>query len=452
MFEGIRKQVGGAISRFPLQRKPKEQALSIQDLFRWAFTAGSAPKTTQVSWNTYYQAMDNPTVSACSLAIVTEILGANFDIKRDDDTQPSEPIINYLSDLFKRPDGDEQDETFTSFTWKTWSCLLGTGDVFIEVVQDSVLQKLPIGFYYIQPHRMQYFYDTDQWGLIGTNVRFEPDQLIHVRIPNPFDDLWGKSPIDKIANSVALDILAWRFNTKFFEKGGIHPRGVLSYNTDKYTPTEFNAEIERVREQAQTNPQGNLMLYGGEYQNMASSNKDMEFSSLMDKIRDRILGVYGVPPHKVSIIESGNIGGGTGEDQDINFKKKLQGWMNLFEDGYNQILGSAGFDENFHYGEMDFQDKLKRAQIEDIRLKNGSTSINEVRHGYGEDDVDWGDYPFSLQTGVVMPGVNPQAPPVQSQQPTARQIRLNQLKAEMEKAGWMKRYMEESKFVAKPKS
>lgn len=44
---------------------------------------------------------------------------------------------------------------------------------------------------------------------------------------------------------------------------------------------------------------------------------------------------------------------------------------------------------------MDLENKLTRAQIEDIQLKNGVKSINEVRLDYGLNPVDWGDLPLN---------------------------------------------------------
>ena len=44
---------------------------------------------------------------------------------------------------------------------------------------------------------------------------------------------------------------------------------------------------------------------------------------------------------------------------------------------------------------MDLENKLTRAQIEYIQLKNGVKSINEVRLDYGLNPVDWGELPLN---------------------------------------------------------
>jgi phage portal protein BeeE len=150
-----------------------------------------------------------------------------------------------------------------------------------------------------------------------------------------------------------------------------------------------------MRTEAEDKPRGNIFLYGGEYQDIGLTNKDMEFTALTDKVRDRICGVYGVPPHKVGIIESGNLGGGTGESQDINFWKKRKGEIKLFEDAFNNVIGRTGWAEIFEFGVVDLENKLLRAQTEDIKLKNGTIVPNENRTGYNLDPYEGGDTPLT---------------------------------------------------------
>ena len=110
----------------------------------------------------------------------------------------------------------------------------------------------------------------------------------------------------------------------------------------------------------------------------------MEYSKLMSDIRDRILAVMGVPPAKVSIIETASIDLGSGQTQDKQFKKTFNGKAKLFEDGFNKVLGRSAFREFFKYNELDIEDRLVKAQIDDIRLGNGTSTINEVRASYGQ--------------------------------------------------------------------
>ena len=53
----------------------------------------------------------------------------------------------------------------------------------------------------------------------------------------------------------------------------------------------------------------------------------------------------GVPPAKVSIIETSSIDLGSGQTQDKQFKKTFNGKAKLFEDSFNKVLGRSAFRE-----------------------------------------------------------------------------------------------------------
>ena len=120
----------------------------------------------------------------------------------------------------------------------------------------------------------------------------------------------------------------------------------------------------------------------------------MEYSTMMNNIRDRIIATYGVPPAKVSIIETANLGSGSISTQDKQFKKELKGKSKNFEDAFTRVISHGEFEEVFQYNDLDIEDKLQRAQIEDIQIKNASLTINEVRNSYGKNPVVWGDKPL----------------------------------------------------------
>ena len=69
---------------------------------------------------------------------------------------------------------------------------------------------------------------------------------------------------------------------------------------------------------------GLLILRGATYTSASRHNHDMEYQALMKDIRDRILATYGVPPQRVSIIEVANLGSGSGESQNKQFKKTFK--------------------------------------------------------------------------------------------------------------------------------
>lgn len=395
LWDDLRKAVGVAPRKFP----PSKQSQNIFDqVMSNVYTGAADPKITGglVGWSTYTNAyLKNEWLFAAIRAIIDEILAAGFVIKGiDEDEEPSDVNKKFLEDLFQRPN---KHNTFSPFIDKCFTCLLVTGDMFIEVAKN--MSGSPGALYYVDPSTMQWDEKQDAWVQQMSSSTFADDEILHPKIPSLRSDRWGQSPLDVIARGITLDIYATDFNRDFF-KSGAHPKGILSAKpgdgSSGFDYETFLAEEKRLREQGTANPRGYMFLYGVGFEALSMSNRDMEFSELTKIIRDKIISVYGVPPHKISIIESGNLGGGTGENQDMNFKKRLRSWMILLEDEINyRLIPATGIEDcKFEFGDIDFEDKKKRAEIEDIRLKNGTLTINQVRKGYSEDDISGGDEPL----------------------------------------------------------
>lgn len=391
---GFIKKLKGLANAIPYSRRPTSQSFYEQFVSEMGWALQSRDKTTGVGWDTYFTAMDNVWVDACISAFVDKAINVGFFINNPDEHKVQNENVNFLTGLFEDPMGLNADDTFASFQSLTWRSMLGLGDTFIECITDQTFTNIPIGFKFIPTEYMKWYKDTSQWGFTRGDKRFEPEELIHIGEPSVRGGQWYESKIDKVAGDVTLDLLGWDYTREILEKKGLDPKGILSFseNLDKET---WNSELERLKKQAKTNPRGTLMLKGGTYQRASLTNQDLQFQEMLDKIRDRILGAFRVPPSMVSIIETGNLGTGTGESQDKMFKEVFEGKTKLFEGAFRKVLGRGGFKETFHYKDIDIEDKLKRAQIEDIRLKNGSATINEVRNGYGEEGVDWGKEPFT---------------------------------------------------------
>jgi len=395
---------------FTITRKPRPKIWDAG--YKWLYpylapVIGSTDrqKQVQVTWNTYYMAMDNEWISACIDAYIIDTLSANFEVYGDNEEDDNQNVIDYLTDFYNRPDGPDGKDSYTKFMWRGLSSYLSAGDWFAEVVLDDTIRGLPIGMYYIQPHRMVYDFETDQWGLAGTDIRYENDEIIHVHIPDPVNELYGKSPIDKCASSITMDIVAMGYNQEYFNSP-IDPKGVIKWDPDMKSD-EVAIAIKRMQTSMKENPRGTLQLHGGDYITSVT-NRDLEFTSLMEMMRDRIISTYGVPPQNVGVYTPGALGNERDNTADKKFKKRLQGKVfRIVEDEFNNTIGKSfnifSWEEKFHFGDIDLENKLERAQIEDIRVKNQTLTINEVRNGYGLDPLEWGDQPFNPQMAAPPP-------------------------------------------------
>jgi Phage portal protein len=106
---------------------------------------------------------------------------------------------------------------------------------------------------------------------------------------------------------------------------------------------------------------------------------------------------YGVPPAEAGVIESGNLGGGTGESQRKMFKINTCGPIStLVLEKFDFHLVREGFGiTNWHlkFPEIDMRDSQVVEQIRDLRIRNGLWTLNRCRAEIGEPPVDGGDQP-----------------------------------------------------------
>lgn len=341
-------------------------------------------------WQSYYEAMNTVWVSACIDAYVNTVTNLDYLIHNPNSETVNNTKINYLNNLFQNPMGLDSNITYEIYQKQMWSSFLGIGDAFTEVIYDHQYDKVPVGLQYIPAHCIQYYEDTDQWGLINGH-RFEKDHIIHIKDADVQGSPWGESKLDKLARDIYMETLGLDYTKELLENKGLDPRGAIEYDSS-VSASSYELQEARLKAQSQSPSRlGTIVLHGGHYNKIGNSNQDMQFTELLTYSRDRTLALYGVPPSMVSIIETANLGSGSGLSQQKQFKKTFKGKAKLFEKAYTKILGRSIFDEIFEYGDLDIQDMKERAEIENIRINNGSLTVNEVRQGYGQEPVSWGD-------------------------------------------------------------
>ncbi len=400
IFMSFMDTIKGVMDHLPGLRRPERN--SVFDMFMneygWSFTT---PDKNIGDLQTYHQAFaKNVWVRRCCMVTCDEILNKGFRINNPQNANVNLERVNYLTDLFKAPAGKYAEETFSSLIKQIVPSWKVTGDAFIEVNHDALFNNVPNGFKFIPTELMGYDYTQDAWCLRNTGYIFEPENIIHIYEPKIEirGSKWGTSLIDTIAQNITLEVLGLNHNKDIFENHGLDPRGVLNFDKD-LKPQQVKENIIRLKKQK--NKKGVITGQGMNYQTTNNSNKDMEFLELIRYSRDCIITMFGVPPAKVDIIETANLGTGSGESQDKNFGKVINSTCTVIEDAFNKNLGRSGFQELFEIIREDHENKLNRAEIEDKQLRNGTTFINEVRSGYGLPPVDWGNVPMNYSQYAI---------------------------------------------------
>jgi hypothetical protein len=267
------------------------------------------------------------------------------------------------------------------------------GDSFTEVVW---LLGRPVAMYSLDAATMSTI--TDDHGQVtgyvqvdGTRrAEFDPHEVIQVSADSPGGDLYGVGIVEK----AQIPVRIW-----------LYTAALLEQQTRKGDPPHLHAhfglatpetEITKWRQQYQARNLGaanigNPIVSKGDTDLTTERvGKISEWLLTLADCRDAIVSSTGVPPSKVGIIESGNLGGGTGSSQDKTFRVNTVGpAAEAVLEKFNFVLLQAfaidGWDIGF--GEVDWRDDETVEKIRDQRLRSGAWSLNEYRAEIGKSDL-----------------------------------------------------------------
>ncbi|RCH70450.1 phage portal protein [Streptomyces sp. SDr-06] len=276
--------------------------------------------------------------------------------------------------------------------------LLLFGDAYLEVV---ALLGEPVALYTLDATTMTVV--SDEHGEVSGYIqdvdgvriaRFDADQVIHISLDAPRGGLYGVSPAQK----VLLPVTAWLFTMATLKecfRRGDPPR--LHVDLGHYSDSDVQKwrEMYRVFNLGPKAVGEPVVTTGNGVVGVLDQRKVTDYLDADRQLRDQIIASFGVPPAKLGIIETGNLGGGTGEAQDKTFRvNTIIPIANLILEKLNFHLLQLGFgitDWHLEFEEIDFRDSKIVEDIRETRLRNGAYTLNRWRAEIGEPPVDGGD-------------------------------------------------------------
>ena len=288
--------------------------------------------------------------------------------------------------------------------------LLVFGDALLEIVWSG---PVPVALY--NQDVVTTTPTTDEHGEIskwvqvtdyGQRAEFEPREIIHVSLDSARPGMFGVSPTQAMLTAIASWLFASATEEEMLRKG--LPPTLHADLPASYSP----AESERWRNQAAAQNLGSANIgvpwvtRGGGKLTQLAAGKLADVLTAKDRARDEIVAGYGVPPAQAFIIESGNLGGGTGDSQFrsymINTCDPL-GAIVLEKLNYHiavQGFGVQGWRSKFR--EVDYRDSVVIEQIRDMRVRNGSWTRNRYAAEISEPTVDGGDVPVLVERQAII--------------------------------------------------
>jgi HK97 family phage portal protein len=278
------------------------------------------------------------------------------------------------------------------------------GDAYLEVVW---IGDQPVALYSLDcPSMMpsadehgqvtKYVQRTEQ----GQRAEFEPREVIHISLDSTRSSVFGVSP----TQAAMLPITGYLFGAatlkEIFRKGNpplIHADMPASYSQgeiNKWTAQHMTRNV------GPRNIGVPIVTKGGATVNELAANRTVDYIKYLDQRRDEILACYGVPPAKAGVIESGNLGGGTGEAQDRTFLvNTCQPIAELVLEALNFHLAKLGFGVDgwrIKFRDVDMRDSKTVEEIRDLRVRNGMWTLDRARADIGEPPVAGGDEPVLI--------------------------------------------------------
>lgn len=263
---------------------------------------------------------------------------------------------------------------------------------------------------------------TELGGIMGymyrvgdKTYRLMPEEIIHFKYFNPYDDYYGQPPLHAAQNTINQDLYARRFNTSHYKNSAI-PKGGLKF--DRKLKDEHFKRIRAQWRESHGGPdkQGEIAIFdnGMDWVSIGQTHEEMSFIESLKMNRNEFGSVFGIPPVMYNDVERATYNNAwqqvaffwheTAIPKTVKIASTINRNMNKLTGDRFQIPAS----KNTITAEFDISAAwaLKResqvqVKTDDIQIKNGSRTVNELRDRDGLDPVDWGDDKFSAGPGFA---------------------------------------------------
>lgn len=289
--------------------------------------------------------------------------------------------------------------------WKqtcAWWCL--DGEAFWWFGGDYGF-GVPKEIYILNPRRMQHVVENGKvtkWVYTGIDnglpVVILPDEIVHFKEWNPWNEHRGVSPLVSLSLEMEQDLLAARQNTGLLKEGGV-PKGLLK--TDQIlTETEAEALARTWDRKYGHGMKSRVAVLGKgtEYQQLTFSPDTLKLYDMKKWNLYTLLAKYGIPPRVANIQDSKSSLSGT--DTDSQFRAFWNFTLIPLLRNFENVL-EAQFFKRFNLTEkgrfnLDMIPELQESEDaqsnRDIaEINAGLKTINEVLRARGMPEKEWGD-------------------------------------------------------------
>jgi len=357
--------------------------------------------------------VDYPIARACIDYVKNVITRQDWDIVKENEEEElsnDDEIRIKLQEFFKRPYGF--DSSMRIFLENIIEDYLVMGSVSIEKVRTrggSVFNLMPVDVSTIKvrindngriPNPPEIAYE--QWVMGFKVAELTKDDLIfRVKNARP-NTIFGLSPLESLIIQVQSALAGSLYNYKFFTDSNL-VEGFVEVPEDwnKDQIQEFQAYFDSMISGDPRFQRRLKMMPGGMKYTPTKKPEEMQFERFELWLLQQTCAVFGVTPQTLGF--TNQINKATAEVQyEVTQDRVGKGLQQFIEELFTDIIqNSMGYkDYRFSFVKVMETDELEEAQIEDIKIKNGTLSVDEIRRANGLEEIGLGHF--------IMTGQGPQ--------------------------------------------
>ncbi len=354
-------------------------------------------------------------VSACVEAIAGRLISGGWLLKPVDPKHANEATKAGLQELL---DWTNEDEDFSQVLHAMATDLLWSGETYLEVTwkrSQTLGRVVPYEIYMVDVISMDYRLGDDRKSIsgyvqttdAGEEIALAPEQILRVWFPDPRNRLKALSPIEKLINPITWDTYLQLFEQKQFEQGN---REDIHVNVKSGGEAMAGRLLKWLRERylGVKNAHLPLVTWGDTEVSQLGNRAAVDVLGRRKFAREEVAAVYKVPPHLLSIIEPGSVGGGgtaaVMEKQFIHTAVDPVRWRLM--NPLNFRLAVQGFGIDDWVIDTSYADLRDSREVTDVlvnQVKSGIATPDEARAEFKREPVGGGDRAVFVLAREVVP-------------------------------------------------
>ncbi len=144
---------------------------------------------------------------------------------------------------------------------------------------------------------------------VGMRTKLRPEDVAHIKRPNPSSVFWGLSPLIPGANPSLFNKYSNEYLLNFYRKGA-QPGLVLEMGEEanENQAKKLLASLETAYTGRANQRRGLVLPKGVKVNNVAHTLADQQLIEYIRNNRETLINIFGVPKHELSIAEAGSLG------------------------------------------------------------------------------------------------------------------------------------------------